>query len=252
VIPSTFGALLAFLGLVAPGITFALVTERRRPRQSSTAFREVSQLALASLGFTLVAIALLALLRLVAQGAVPDVPQWITQGNRYLSRHPGAVFGGLGLEVVAACGLAALAAWFVTRKAEGTVSRFGPWYQVLWDDRPHHAHTWVHLRLDDETEFWGYVRHFSPDEQADAREIVLGGTKMLWRPKGDTDPSPIGEKWDAVCVNADRIQYMRVIYSDDGGDMWFGRKTRTRPGGEPRPALSTQPVPDSQSPAAVD
>ena len=235
-IPSTFGALLAFLGLVAPGITFELVTERRRPRQNSTAFREVSSVALASLGFTLAAVALLALLRLVAQAAVPDVPQWITQGNRYLARNPGPVFTGLGLEVVGACALAALAGWFVTRNSESSITNYGAWYQILRQDRPPGARAWVHVRLDDETEFWGYLRHFTPDDSADVREIVLGGTTLMWRRKSDQARSSIGANWDAVCVSADRIQYFRVIYRYDSGPQLYGRRTKKFPDGEVRPA----------------
>jgi Family of unknown function (DUF6338) len=251
VIPSTFGALLAFLGLVAPGITFDLVTERRRPRQSSTAFREISRVALASLGFTLVAAGLLGLLRLAAPPAVPDIPQWITQGNRYIARHPAAVVTGLGLEVVVACALAVLGSWLFVRKSEGNISNYGAWYTVLRDDRPPDARAWVHLCLDDETQFWGYMRHYTPEDSAPVREIVLGGDTLMWRRKGDDARSLMGDNWDAVCVNADHIRYLRVIYRYGAGNVLYGRKTKSGGVPAPRPVKPGQAsVPGQTRPAA--
>jgi hypothetical protein len=251
VIPSTFGALLAFLGLVAPGITFDLVTERRRPRQDNTAFREISRVALASLGFTLATAALLGLLRLAAPPAVPDIPQWITQGNRYIARHPAAVFSGLGLEVVVACALAALASLLLVRRSEASISNYGAWYSVLRADRPPNSRAWVHLCLDDETQFWGYMRHYTPEDGAPVREIVLGGDTLMWRRKGDEARSLMGDNWDAVCVNADRIQYLRVIYRYGAGNVLYGRRTKSGGIPPPRPVKPGQVSIPGQSPPAT-
>lgn len=182
-IPDTFGALLAFLGLIAPGITFDLLLERRRPRQESTTFREINRVALASLSFTLAAVAFLGLLRLAAPVVVPDVPQWIVQGNRYISDHPDTVFAGIGLDVFLACTLAALAGWFLTRKSAAAISSVGAWYQILRREQPPNTRPWIHVQLEDETEFWGYLRHYTPDDSAQVREIVLGGATLQWRPQ---------------------------------------------------------------------
>jgi|ERR1035438_435144 hypothetical protein len=234
-IPDTLGALLAFLGLVAPGITFYLVLERRRPRQSSTTFREVSLVALASLGLTLAAVSLLALIHGVAPAVVPDVQEWIRQGNRYIADHPGTVFAGIGLDVIVACALGVAAGWLITRKSTASISGAGSWYQILRKEQPPGTRPWIHVRLEDETEFWGYLRHYTPDDSANVREIVLGGTTLSWRRKGDTGRSSIGHSWDAVCLNADRIQYMRVIYKSVSDGTLRGRRTKESPTGEPRP-----------------
>jgi hypothetical protein len=234
-IPNTFGALLAFLGLVAPGITFYLVLERRHPHQNSTTFREVSSVALASLCFTLIAVAFLAVLHVVVPAIVPDLPQWISLGNRYIVKHPSAVFVGVGLEVILACAFGAVGGWLVTRKSAASMSNSGAWYQILRQEQPPGTRPWIHVRLEDETEFWGYLRHYTPDDSAGVREIVLGGTTLVWRRKDDAARSSIGRNWDAICLNADRIQYMRVIYKSVSDGTLFGRRTKDAPSGEPRP-----------------
>lgn len=233
-IPDSLGAFLAFLGLVAPGLTLNLMLERRRPRQNGTAFREASTIALASLVFTLIAVGLLALLRAARPSYVPDVSKWISQGSSYAAAHWGIISASILLEVIIACGLAALCGWFVTRNSTASISGVGAWYQILRSDRPPGTRPWIHLRLDDETEFWGYLRHYTPDDSADVREIVLGGTTLAWRPKGQGTRSAIGDKWDSVCINAERIQYMRVIYMSLAGDMLFSRKPEDAPDGRPR------------------
>lgn len=239
-IPNTFGGLLAFLGLVAPGITFYLVLERRSPHQESSAFREISTVALASLVFTLAAVGCLLLLHSVAPAAVPDISNWIRQGNRYFADHPSTVLLGLALDVIVACAFGAGCAWLATRKSEADISNVGAWYRVLRQERPRGTRPWLHIRLDDETEFWGYLRHYTPDDSADVREIVLGGTTLAWRRKEDRARSSIGDNWDAICINADRIQYIRVIYKSAVDGTLYGRKTKDSPHGKPRSANSAQ------------
>jgi Family of unknown function (DUF6338) len=233
-IPDSFGAFAAFLGLVAPGLVLDLVLERRLPRRNGTSFREASTIALASLIFTLISILLLAALRTNHSMVILDAPQWIKGGKNYLADHFSIVILSALLEVLIACSLAALSAWFITRKSTASMSNVGTWYQILRNERPPGTRPWVHLHLDDETDFWGYLRHYTTDDSADVREIVLGGNSLAWRRKNDEARSPIGGSWDSVCINADRIQYMRVIYRSLSDENLLGRKTEEHPHGEPR------------------
>jgi Family of unknown function (DUF6338) len=82
-IPETFAALYAFLGLVAPGLIYQILREKRRPAVDETAFREASRIALTSLVFTTVATLLMTLLGVVAPGLFPDIAAWITTGKTY-------------------------------------------------------------------------------------------------------------------------------------------------------------------------
>jgi hypothetical protein len=233
-IPDSLGAFAAFLGLVAPGLILSLVLERRLPRRSATAFREASTIALASLIFTLISVLILAALRTNHSSAILDGPQWIKGGNTYLTSHFTVVATSIFLEVAISCLLAALWGWYITRNSTASMSNVGTWYQILRHERPADTRPWVHLRLDDETDFWGYLRHYTTDDSADVREIVLGGTTLAWRRKDDDARSTIGENWDSVCINADRIQYMRVIYRSNSDARFLGRKSSEYPDGEPR------------------
>ena len=75
-VPETTGALLAFLGLIAPGLVYTLLRERRRPPEKMSAFREASRAALTSLGFIVVSLAVLVPLSLAGDW-LPDIQQWL-------------------------------------------------------------------------------------------------------------------------------------------------------------------------------
>jgi hypothetical protein len=72
VIPQTILALVGFLFLVAPGLVFEIRRERRRPVLEETTFREVSRTALASLVFSVLALAILAWVRAKWPESMPD------------------------------------------------------------------------------------------------------------------------------------------------------------------------------------
>jgi hypothetical protein len=59
--------------------------------------------------------------------------------------------------------------------------------------------------------------------------IVLGGSTLRGRLKGESSDSLIGGKWDAVCINADEIVSIRVVYVEKGQRK--RRRTKTNPDG---------------------
>jgi Family of unknown function (DUF6338) len=96
VIPQTAAALLAFLFLVAPGIVFENLRERRRPTFDQTTFREVSRVALASLCFSVLSLILL-------------------EGNGYVQGHYRVVAGFFLAELAVAVALAMATASYLGR-----------------------------------------------------------------------------------------------------------------------------------------
>lgn len=237
-IPDGVATLFAFFGLVAPGLVLQLVTERREPRPDETAFREASRVALSSVVFTAISLLVLIGLYAVVPDAFPDLVAWESEGWAYVAHHPLAVLATLLSSVGLACGLAALAGWWLTRGSTATLTAHGAWYQTLRVERPDNTRPWVHLRLKDDAEFWGHLRHYTEDDAAPVREIVLGGPALAWKPRGSQEPPErIGDKWDAVAANAEDVVLLRIAYqelTESGSPPRFrlrGRRSKDEPAG---------------------
>lgn len=239
-IPATFGTLLGFLGLVAPGIVYSTIAEKRRPRRSESTFAEASRVALTSLGFSLASLAVLWLLQRYARLALPDVGLWLTRGGKYAARNLGKVFFGLAAQVVIACALAAAGAWLLTRRSRSRFREDTVYGSVFRRYAPNDFYPWVHVRLDNETEFWGYERAHDDRDEAGARMIVLAGKRLMRRLPDESDWQPIGKDWDLVIIDASRIRYMQVIYQNHAGEL-RGAITTVDPQGEPR-NLNVEPT----------
>jgi hypothetical protein len=244
VIPQTFAALLAFLVFVAPGLTYQLVRERRVPSYDETAFRETSRVALTSLIFSLAAISLLAAAS-TKTTALPDLAAWYSTGNTYVKEHFSQVVLALVTQVALACLLAGLSARLLTLKSEATLSRKGPWFLMFREEKPKGTVPWLHVRMDDDTDVWGYLRSYSDPTKNDPGIIVLGGTTLKWQRKGESKSSLFGDSWDAIWLPADKMRYVRVIYRDEPADAWLGRATKDQPQGIRRQCqqrLKTDPL----------
>jgi len=235
-VPDTLGAFVAFLGLVAPGVAFELLRERRRPTIEETAFREASRIALTSLVFTLGAGAILALAHLAGAPFVADPVEWLRQGSAYALDNLGLVSLTMLLQVALALALAVLADWVFRRSAPGHVIPGSIWFQLFRNRRPDGTTPWVHLRLADETEIWGYADDYTPEQKLDNRELTLVGPGLQYRRKGATSNQELN-RWAAVCVRGDQITWLKVMYvSNDSRDGAFvtlaarqsGRRRRLR------------------------
>lgn len=224
-IPATFGTLLGFLGLVAPGLVYSAIIERRRPREDESAFAEASRVGLTSLVFSLVSIILLWLLQRYESSALyqhtklslPDIGRWLAGGNKYAAGNLGKVFFGLTAEVILACILAAAAARLLTWGSRSRFRKDGVYRSVFTRYAPKDSFPWVYVKLDDQTEFWGYHRLHEDRDGTEARAVVLAGEKLMRRCPGEPQRRKIGEHWDIVVIDSSRIQYMQVIYQDGNG-----------------------------------
>ena len=213
-IPQTFGALVAFLGLVAPGLLFELLRERRRPSIEETTFREASRVALTSLAFTSWAVLLLAVAKLVAPGAVVDPGQWLRSGREYAAAHPTLVASTIFVEVALACLLVVLADRALGRRTKGHIVNGSIWFQLFRQRRPANSTAWVHARLTDSSEIWGYVGDYTPGEQLDNRELAIVGPALRIRQPGARASMPLN-RWSSIAIRGDSISWMKVTYVDN-------------------------------------
>jgi hypothetical protein len=224
VIPDTIGAVLAFLGLIAPGLLFEMLRERRRPMAEQTAFREASRIALTSFVFTLAGIAVAALIRTVRPSAMADPGRWLRDGNAYARDNYPAVLTTFATIVVVSALLALVTDLALRRfaKGQGIISPGSVWYHVFDFDRPKPAETWVHVRLIDGSTFSGYMRHYTTGEKLEDREITLGGRFLRHGEKGHPETRIDGD-WDLVTIRGDKIVFMRAVYYSAVTDEFVGR-----------------------------
>lgn len=215
-IPETLGAILVFLAFIVPGLAFELRRERRRPFIEETAFREASRIALTSTLFSLGALVVLALFRVLGATWLADPGQWLTGGQAYVATNLGAVVGSLLMFVAVALGLSLLTDWIFRRSAPGRIVPGSIWFSLFRQHRPEGATPWVHLRLkEDGTELWGFVGDYTPDQRLDHRELVLEQPRLQYRRPG-ADSNTMLSSWSFITVRGEDIAWLKVQYVENG------------------------------------
>lgn len=218
--PNTLIGLLIFVLLLAPGFTYSSYRSRSRPVEKPTALQELSGIALRSVFYNGVALAIFAIVRIRFPHATPDVGALIRRPNAYAVEHYGqlALWGSglLGL----ACLLALLAAlvassdkvnppwgfgWLFPR---GSVGAEPAWW-VLFEAHPEDQ-VYVGCVLEDGSYLGGWVNSYSPDsDETPDRELTLAGP-ITYRGSDDDEPADLGVS--AVAVSARRLSYLTVTY----------------------------------------
>jgi hypothetical protein len=211
VIPETLGTLVAFLGFVAPGLAFELLREKRRPSIEETAFREASRIALTSLLFTAASLLLLVTVRHFRNSVVVDPVKWLRYGNRYVNDNLGLVAVTLLLELVIALSLAVLLDFLLRKSAPGRIVPGSIWFQLFRQGCPAGATPWLHLKLKDETEVWGFAGDYTPDQKLENRELTIFGPKLQYKRKGENQ-NRLLDSWSSFAVRGDEINWIKVAY----------------------------------------
>lgn len=216
-IPETLGALLAFGAFIVPGLAFELLRERRRPVIEETAFREASRIALTSILFTSAAVVVVSGIRAVNSTWIIDPAQWLREGQAYPQNNLFLVAATLILVMAVSTLFALVVDWFFRRSVPGRIVPGSIWYSVFRHHRPEGAKPWVHLRLSDDTEVWGFAGDYTPDHSLENRELLVEGPKLQYRRKGK-DVNTLLTNWSFLSVRGDEITWMKVQYVKDGKD----------------------------------
>jgi len=210
-VPGSWLAALLFLLLVAPGLLFDRLSERRRAGSPESMFREISRIVLGSLAFSGVAFAALVVVRIVHPAWMPDPRRLLEPKGAYARDHYRLLFRTLVLE--ASLALAAVWAWdaILTRRQGGaTIRPVSAWTQVLKRDRPKDHDTYARVRLHDGVVYSGLVAHFSADLEVDGRELVLA--PPLASSTGDKPTTALPVVYQRVVIRGSAIEVMTVEY----------------------------------------
>jgi hypothetical protein len=214
VVPSTWLSVFLFLFLIAPGLLFDLLAERRRAGAKESAFRETSRVILASFAFSGLGLAVLALVRTWAPSLMPDPRRLLNHGGTYFAGHYRLVAVALLVELGVAVGAASAVHAFLARGTGAGLRPISTWKKVLRDECPAGYVPHVRVRLDDDIVYLGRLGHFTADlDQAD-RELVL--VPPLFAKSGDKALAAMPEEWQRVVVHASNVHSMAVQYRPAG------------------------------------
>jgi Family of unknown function (DUF6338) len=197
VLPNSTTAILAFLGLVAPGLVFQLYRETYLPRSERTPFREVSYVVLVSLVCSAAAVGILVALAQGWPSAFPNVHDWIT-GRDYVADNWGLLARTGVSEVLLASLLAILAARVLDRKRnKRRLSDQSSWWTVFREIE-RDGENYLCVRLRNGAQYFGSLMDYtaSPEVLAE-REIALCHPGLCYRERPDQDETELDRE---VCV----------------------------------------------------
>lgn len=228
-IPDSFAAFYAFLGLVAPGLVFHMLREHRRAPLQESSIREAGRIALTSLLFTSASLLILSVAGVVWPAAFADLRSWAQLGDPYLRNHLEVAVTTVAVEVLLACALAVVVSLFlgpvgVERRpafkqlfGAHEVSNASVWYRLFTYELPRDRSPWVEVTLDDGTVIYGYVYEYTADTATSDRELSLQGPGLRTRRAG----RDLEERYfDYITLKESRIKVLKVAYeprAEDGG-----------------------------------
>jgi hypothetical protein len=211
-IPQTLAAVVAFLFLVAPGLTYELLRERQLPSRAESGFREASRVALASLIFSVAAVLILCLARTRTPHLLPDPRVWFQLGKEYVRRNYTVVSATALAELIIACGLALVTATYLQRRhPAGKIAHVSAWFNVMREWRLPDEEVIAMVTIDDGDRYVGLVKSYSPELQIADRELVLQGP-IVYQALGNSDPVQLGHQWAFIVIPASSIKHLALAY----------------------------------------
>jgi uncharacterized membrane protein YidH (DUF202 family) len=210
VVPSTWLSVLFFVVLIAPGLLFDLLAQRRRVGVPESAFREASRVVLASLVFSGLGLVVVGLVRTLEPAWMPDPDRLVANPHQYLVEHYRLILAALLLGGSVALGAAGLAHWFLGREYGSSLRTVSSWRKVFREDQPAGTATHVRVRLRNGTVFTGLIARYTADLDLSDREIVLA-PPLFSKTEGNT-LTALPAEWQRVILPASSIESIAVQY----------------------------------------
>lgn len=211
-VPVNLWSAVFFLVLVAPGLLHDLMSETRTARQKESAFREISRVVLASLGFSAVPLLLITLLGdLAVVDWLPNPSKWAESGSTYAVDNYATIVLSLVLQCVLSCALV----WVFHRLRHGDDPRLvakPTWRKVFRDDNPTNAAPIVRVRTTAGSTYVGRLGDYTQSWDED-RDLVLGPPLQV-KQQGSkaTDLHP---EWQRIIIPSSSVLSITVRYMPD-------------------------------------
>jgi hypothetical protein len=214
-----FSAVLGFFLVVAPGLIFERLRERQHPTAERSVFRETSDVALASLIFGVVALAILGGIKVIWPTTLPDPKLWLLEGSSYVATHlheVAAFFGGwIAISFLSAFG----GAKTLSRAPDVQIDPHTTgWFEVFRKQRPTGTIPMALVALEDRSAYVGEVVYYAASAATGDREIVLGPPLWHRNDRGERmERLPVDDNWQRVVIPGCRIVAVWIRYPRSNG-----------------------------------
>jgi hypothetical protein len=212
-VPTTWLAVLFFTLLVAPGLLYDLLAERRRPRAGESVFREVSRTVLASLIISTLSVSILVAIRWARPGWMPDPDSLFSGTGHYVARHYRLILRTLLLEGSIALSIAAGFHWIRATRVRARLRPASTWTRVFREECPPGFLPHAQIRMANGMTYIGQVGHFTADLETTDREIVLVPPLFVKKPDGQFKDMP--SEWQRVVLSGTSVESLIVQYRPD-------------------------------------
>lgn len=212
-IPGTTAAIVGFLFFIAPGLVWELGRERKRPALEGSTFREISRVALTSVGFTVLALMIVAAMRIAFPDLLADVGAWIRHPSLYLQRHYDRVALSAVIELVVACGLAWAFSGFPMpwRATDEAVNIATPITWSIMSEKVDGCAPMVSARLCDNVVYTG--RLMGLDFTTDRENRYLALCQPMSSSRDGAEPQPVERHWQRMLLPLGDVREMSVRWA---------------------------------------
>lgn len=209
-VPGSWLSVLFFLLLVAPGLLFELLSERRRAGIPESVFREISRVVLASLAFSGLAFGILAVVRTIHPAWMPSPAMLLAAPGKYVAGHYRLVLWALVAEVFLALGAVWLVHWVLARRHGATVRAVSTWRHVFRRECPEGCDVFVRVRLLSGIVYTGAVAAFTTDPGDEGGDLVLG--PPIFSRAGEGRLTPVPTAYQRVVIPRSAVETLSVEY----------------------------------------
>lgn len=212
--PDTWLGVILFLLLVAPGLSFDLLSDSRRAVVRESAFRELGRTILASLAFGSMGLA-------VAVGAYGLWPGVFAAPLRMIGVDAAAYVRSDAEHVAASLIVQTLLAFaavvgthlWLRKRSNARLGNTSGWNVAFRTRAPVGTVPFVRVRTRSGTVWAGVVYDFSPDLEVADREITLG--PPLASSRTNSGLSAVPDVWQRVVLRDSEIEWIIVKYIPD-------------------------------------
>lgn len=209
-IPDGIGSVVVFLILIAPGLLFDWLEDRRRPTVRESAFREAGRTVLASLGFGTVAAMVLGLMAWALPELLLSPAEFVAaDASRLIDERPEEVVVALLVQTVLACGLAVGFQALLAHKSDTALEGVSLWFKAV-RAAPKGTVAYAQVRLTTGATWSGVVEAYSADVDAGGRELLL--SKPILAARRGEKLKALGPQWERVVLRGDEIEWIAFKY----------------------------------------